>query len=106
MGGGWELCLTWQQEPHACWLMPRHRGWVGGRAGVGGSWPAQGPHGGVFPKETWYWDASNVTEMVLSGVKCTGQEMALSHCRHHDTVSCQKTGTRFAAGVICSESEL
>ncbi|XP_053111639.1 lysyl oxidase homolog 3 isoform X3 [Hemicordylus capensis] len=55
-------------------------------------------------QETWYWDASNVTEMVLSGVKCTGHEMTLSHCAHHSTVSCRKTGTRFAAGVICSET--
>ncbi|KAL8206403.1 UNVERIFIED_CONTAM: Lysyl oxidase 3B [Gekko kuhli] len=54
--------------------------------------------------ETWYWDASNVTEMVLSGVKCAGHEMTLSHCQHHDSVNCQKTGTRFAAGVICSET--
>ncbi|XP_054845760.1 lysyl oxidase homolog 3 isoform X1 [Eublepharis macularius] len=55
-------------------------------------------------QETWYWDASNVTEMVLSGVKCTGQEMTLSHCQHHNAVNCPKTGTRFAAGVICSET--
>ncbi|OPJ81210.1 lysyl oxidase-like protein 3 [Patagioenas fasciata monilis] len=55
--------------------------------------------------ETWYWDASNVTEMVLSGVKCAGHEMSLSHCQHHGTsVSCRNTGTRFAAGVICSET--
>ncbi|XP_074760253.1 lysyl oxidase homolog 3 isoform X8 [Athene noctua] len=56
-------------------------------------------------QETWYWDASNVTEMVLSGVKCAGHEMALSHCRHHGPrLSCRNTGTRFAAGVICSET--
>uniref|UniRef100_A0A4W5KTY9 SRCR domain-containing protein n=1 Tax=Hucho hucho TaxID=62062 RepID=A0A4W5KTY9_9TELE len=24
-------------------------------------------------QETWYWDSSNVTEMVMSGVKCTGR---------------------------------
>ncbi|XP_061233483.1 lysyl oxidase homolog 3 isoform X3 [Neopsephotus bourkii] len=55
--------------------------------------------------ETWYWDASNVTEMVLSGVKCTGNEMSLSHCQHHgSSVNCRNTGTRFAAGVICSET--
>ncbi|KAF7252741.1 hypothetical protein EYD10_01688 [Varanus komodoensis] len=54
--------------------------------------------------ETWYWDASNVTEMVLSGVKCSGQELALSQCQQHRAVNCQKTGTRFAAGVICSET--
>ncbi|NWU58677.1 LOX3B oxidase, partial [Dromas ardeola] len=56
-------------------------------------------------QETWYWDASNVTEMVLSGVKCAGHEMSLSHCQHHGTsLNCRNTGTRFAAGVICSES--
>ncbi|NXQ93638.1 LOX3B oxidase, partial [Sagittarius serpentarius] len=55
-------------------------------------------------QETWYWDASNVTEMVLSGVKCAGHEMSLSHCQHHGTsLNCRNTGTRFAAGVICSE---
>ncbi|XP_069654425.1 lysyl oxidase homolog 3 isoform X5 [Haliaeetus albicilla] len=55
--------------------------------------------------ETWYWDASNVTEMVLSGVKCAGHEMSLSHCQHHGTsLNCRNTGTRFAAGVICSET--
>ncbi|NXF71122.1 LOX3B oxidase, partial [Sclerurus mexicanus] len=56
-------------------------------------------------QETWYWDASNVTEMVMSGVKCTGREMSLSHCQHHGaSLSCRNTGTRFAAGVICSET--
>ncbi|XP_040412748.1 lysyl oxidase homolog 3 isoform X2 [Cygnus olor] len=55
--------------------------------------------------ETWYWDASNVTEMVLSGVKCAGHEMSLSHCQHHgSSLNCRNTGTRFAAGVICSET--
>ncbi|NXH01676.1 LOXL3 oxidase, partial [Loxia leucoptera] len=56
-------------------------------------------------QETWYWDASNVTEMVMSGVKCAGHEMSLSHCQHHGaSLSCRNTGTRFAAGVICSET--
>ncbi|XP_053556354.1 lysyl oxidase homolog 3 [Bombina bombina] len=54
--------------------------------------------------ETWYWDASNATEMVLSGVRCTGNEMALTQCARHNTVSCKNTGTRHAAGVICSET--
>ena len=56
-------------------------------------------------KETWYWDSSNVTEMVMSGVKCTGTEMSLSQCQHHKTVSCQKSAAKFSAGVICSDSE-
>ncbi|XP_007236479.2 lysyl oxidase homolog 3B isoform X4 [Astyanax mexicanus] len=54
--------------------------------------------------ETWYWDGSNVTDMVMSGVKCTGDELSLSQCQHHKTVSCQKSGARFSAGVICSET--
>ncbi|XP_028250763.1 lysyl oxidase homolog 3B isoform X2 [Parambassis ranga] len=54
--------------------------------------------------ETWYWDSSNVTEMVMSGVRCAGNEMALSQCQHHKTVSCQKAAAKFAAGVICSET--
>lgn len=55
-------------------------------------------------KETWYWDSSNVTDVVMSGVKCTGDEMRISDCQHHKSVSCKKAGTRFAAGVICSET--
>ncbi|XP_041103155.1 lysyl oxidase homolog 3A-like isoform X2 [Polyodon spathula] len=56
-------------------------------------------------QETWYWDGSNVTEMAMSGVKCTGSEMSLSHCQHHgDSVNCKSTDTRFAAGIICSET--
>ncbi|XP_034531825.1 lysyl oxidase homolog 3B isoform X1 [Notolabrus celidotus] len=55
-------------------------------------------------RETWYWDSSNVTEMVMSGVKCTGTEMSLSHCQHHKTLSCQKSAAKFAAGVICSDT--
>ncbi|XP_053191235.1 lysyl oxidase homolog 3B [Scomber japonicus] len=55
-------------------------------------------------QETWYWDSSNVTEMVMSGVKCTGSEMSLQQCQQHKTVSCQKAAAKFAAGVICSET--
>ncbi|XP_062252947.1 lysyl oxidase homolog 3B isoform X1 [Platichthys flesus] len=55
-------------------------------------------------QETWYWDSSNVTDMLMSGVKCSGSEMSLSQCQHHKTVSCQKAAAKFAAGVICSET--
>ncbi|XP_035850745.1 lysyl oxidase homolog 3B isoform X5 [Sander lucioperca] len=55
-------------------------------------------------QETWYWDSSNVTDMIMSGVKCTGNEMSLSQCQHHKTVSCQKAAAKFAAGVICSDT--
>ncbi|KAL7863118.1 hypothetical protein SRHO_G00121020 [Serrasalmus rhombeus] len=54
--------------------------------------------------ETWYWDSSNVTEMVMSGVKCRGDEMTLSDCQHHRVVSCKRAGPQFAAGIICSDS--
>ncbi|XP_040275433.1 lysyl oxidase homolog 3 isoform X2 [Bufo bufo] len=54
--------------------------------------------------ETWYWDASNVTEMIMSGVRCSGTEMTLQQCSRHKSVSCKNTATRHAAGVICSES--
>ncbi|KAF3845148.1 hypothetical protein F7725_008311 [Dissostichus mawsoni] len=53
--------------------------------------------------ETWYWDSSNVTEMIMSGVKCTGNEMSLSQCQHHKTVSCQKAAAKFAAGTVYIE---
>uniref|UniRef100_A0A8B9JBM7 Lysyl oxidase homolog n=1 Tax=Astyanax mexicanus TaxID=7994 RepID=A0A8B9JBM7_ASTMX len=62
------------------------------------------PYMGYEKTETWYWDGSNVTDMVMSGVKCTGDELSLSQCQHHKTVSCQKSGARFSAGVICSET--
>ncbi|KAK1804129.1 hypothetical protein P4O66_020171, partial [Electrophorus voltai] len=54
--------------------------------------------------ETWYWDSTNVTEMVMSGVKCHGDEMTLTDCQHHHVVSCKRTEAQFAAGVICSDS--
>uniref|UniRef100_A0A8C2ZSD5 Lysyl oxidase homolog n=1 Tax=Cyclopterus lumpus TaxID=8103 RepID=A0A8C2ZSD5_CYCLU len=54
--------------------------------------------------ETWYWDSSNVTEMIMSGVKCAGNEMSLGQCQHHKTLSCQKAAAKFAAGVICSDT--
>uniref|UniRef100_A0A8C5GIL9 Lysyl oxidase homolog n=1 Tax=Gouania willdenowi TaxID=441366 RepID=A0A8C5GIL9_GOUWI len=62
------------------------------------------PYMGLENKETWYWDSSNVTDMVMSGVKCTGSELSLSQCQHHKTISCQKAAAKFSAGVICSET--
>ncbi|XP_066428885.1 lysyl oxidase homolog 3 isoform X2 [Eleutherodactylus coqui] len=54
--------------------------------------------------ETWYWEASNVTEMTMSGVRCSGTEMSLQQCSRHKAISCKNTGNRHAAGVICSET--
>ncbi|MCI4380063.1 hypothetical protein PGIGA_G00235630 [Pangasianodon gigas] len=55
-------------------------------------------------RETWYWDSSNVTEIVMSGVKCRGDEMTLTECQHHSVVSCKRAGAAFAAGVICTDT--
>ncbi|XP_051473069.1 lysyl oxidase homolog 3 isoform X1 [Apus apus] len=93
-GVGGQRAVPWLDAAHslgACQLGSPQRAWP----------PSLSP----CPQETWYWDASNVTEMVLSGVKCAGHEMSLNHCQHHGTsLNCRKTGTRFAAGVICSET--
>uniref|UniRef100_A0A8C9DRS8 Lysyl oxidase homolog n=1 Tax=Prolemur simus TaxID=1328070 RepID=A0A8C9DRS8_PROSS len=63
------------------------------------------PYTGVEAKETWYWDSGNVTEVVMSGVRCTGTELSLDQCAHHGThITCKRTETRFTAGVICSET--
>lgn len=41
----------------------------------------------------------------MSGVHCTGTELSLDQCAHHSThIACKRTGTRFTAGVICSET--
>ncbi|KTG40350.1 hypothetical protein cypCar_00011514 [Cyprinus carpio] len=56
-------------------------------------------------QETWNWPgAVNADSVVMSGVRCAGTEMSLSHCLHHgEYLSCPKGGGRFAAGVSCSE---
>uniref|UniRef100_A0A8C1Z0G2 Lysyl oxidase homolog n=1 Tax=Cyprinus carpio TaxID=7962 RepID=A0A8C1Z0G2_CYPCA len=57
-------------------------------------------------QETWIWPgAVNADSVVMSGVRCAGTEMSLSHCLHHgEYLSCPKGGGRFAAGVSCSET--
>uniref|UniRef100_A0A6Q2X3N2 Lysyl oxidase homolog n=1 Tax=Esox lucius TaxID=8010 RepID=A0A6Q2X3N2_ESOLU len=43
--------------------------------------------------------------VVMSGVRCSGTEISLSHCLHHgDHLTCPKGGGRNAAGVSCSET--
>ncbi|KAI1900775.1 hypothetical protein AGOR_G00053350 [Albula goreensis] len=57
-------------------------------------------------QETWYWPGEvSADDIVMSGVRCSGTEMSLSHCLHHGAhLSCPKGGARFAAGVSCSET--
>ncbi|KAG7222169.1 hypothetical protein INR49_016741 [Caranx melampygus] len=57
-------------------------------------------------QETWYWPGEvSADAVVMSGVRCSGTEMSLSHCLHHGAhLSCPKGGGRNAAGVSCSET--
>uniref|UniRef100_A0A669BVH0 Lysyl oxidase homolog n=1 Tax=Oreochromis niloticus TaxID=8128 RepID=A0A669BVH0_ORENI len=57
-------------------------------------------------QETWYWSGEvSADAVVMSGVRCSGTEMSLSHCLHHGAhLSCPKGGGRYAAGVSCSET--
>ncbi|MBN3321327.1 LOL2B oxidase, partial [Atractosteus spatula] len=57
-------------------------------------------------QETWYWPGEvSADDVVMSGVKCSGTEMSLSHCLHDgQNLNCPKGGARFAAGVSCSET--
>ncbi|KFO53073.1 Lysyl oxidase 2, partial [Corvus brachyrhynchos] len=60
----------------------------------------------VCRQETWYWHGDvSADDVVMSGVRCSGTEMSLSHCRHDGAhVSCPRGGGRFGAGVSCSET--
>ncbi|XP_054238187.1 lysyl oxidase homolog 4 isoform X2 [Indicator indicator] len=54
-------------------------------------------------QETWYWAGSpDATQVVMSGVRCAGTELALQQCQHHGPVHCPSGGGRFSAGVTCT----
>nr|XP_013810451.1 PREDICTED: lysyl oxidase homolog 4 [Apteryx mantelli mantelli] len=54
-------------------------------------------------QETWYWGGSpEASEVVMSGVRCTGTELALQQCQRHGPVHCPTGGGRFSAGVTCT----
>uniref|UniRef100_H3DNE6 Lysyl oxidase homolog n=1 Tax=Tetraodon nigroviridis TaxID=99883 RepID=H3DNE6_TETNG len=57
-------------------------------------------------QETWYWPGQvGADAVVMSGVRCSGTEMSLSHCLHHGAhLHCPKGGGGHAAGVSCSET--
>ncbi|KAG7476307.1 hypothetical protein MATL_G00081520 [Megalops atlanticus] len=57
-------------------------------------------------QETWYWPGDvTADDVVMSGVRCSGTEMSLSHCLHHGQhLNCPRGGGRFSAGVSCTET--
>ncbi|XP_043939053.1 lysyl oxidase homolog 2 [Protopterus annectens] len=57
-------------------------------------------------QETWYWPGDvTADDVIMSGVKCSGTEMSLFHCRHDGNfLSCPRGGGRFAAGVSCMDA--
>uniref|UniRef100_A0AC11EGE8 Lysyl oxidase like 4 n=3 Tax=Ovis TaxID=9935 RepID=A0AC11EGE8_SHEEP len=56
-------------------------------------------------KDTWYWQGTpGATEVVMSGVRCSGTELALQQCQRHGPVHCSHGTGRFSAGVSCTDS--
>uniref|UniRef100_A0A8B9G769 Lysyl oxidase like 4 n=1 Tax=Amazona collaria TaxID=241587 RepID=A0A8B9G769_9PSIT len=54
-------------------------------------------------EETWYWAGSpDASQVVMSGVRCAGTELALQQCQHHGPIHCPSGGGRFSAGVTCT----
>ncbi|XP_027970122.1 lysyl oxidase homolog 2 isoform X3 [Eumetopias jubatus] len=56
-------------------------------------------------QETWYWHGNvYANKVVMSGVKCSGTELSLAHCRHDEDVACPQGAVQYGAGVACSET--
>ena len=54
----------------------------------------------------WYWQGTpGAREVVMSGVRCSGTELALQQCQRHGPVHCSHGTGRFSAGVSCTDSE-
>lgn len=60
----------------------------------------------LFSQDTWYWQGTpGAADVVMSGVRCSGPELALQQCQKHGPVHCSHGSGRFAAGVSCTDSE-
>ncbi|XP_049553060.1 lysyl oxidase homolog 4 isoform X2 [Orcinus orca] len=56
-------------------------------------------------KDTWYWQGTpGAGEVVMSGVHCSGTELALQQCQRHGPVHCSHGAGHFSAGVSCTDS--
>ncbi|OWK07605.1 LOXL4 [Cervus elaphus hippelaphus] len=63
------------------------------------------PNMGFQDQDTWYWQGTpGAREVVMSGVRCTGTELALQQCQRHGPVHCSHGAGRFSAGVSCTDS--
>uniref|UniRef100_A0A8B9SMU8 protein-lysine 6-oxidase n=1 Tax=Anas platyrhynchos TaxID=8839 RepID=A0A8B9SMU8_ANAPL len=49
--------------------------------------------------------APDASEVLMSGVRCSGTELALQQCQRHGPVHCPSGGGRFSAGVSCTARE-
>ncbi|XP_074089291.1 lysyl oxidase homolog 4 [Macrotis lagotis] len=56
-------------------------------------------------QDTWYWQGTpGAGKVVMSGVRCSGSELALQQCQRHGPVHCSQGVGRFPAGVTCTDS--
>ncbi|XP_036625449.1 lysyl oxidase homolog 4 isoform X2 [Trichosurus vulpecula] len=56
-------------------------------------------------QDTWYWQGTpGAGKVVMSGVRCSGTELALQQCQRHGPVHCSHGVGRFSAGVTCTDS--
>uniref|UniRef100_A0A671ETJ5 protein-lysine 6-oxidase n=1 Tax=Rhinolophus ferrumequinum TaxID=59479 RepID=A0A671ETJ5_RHIFE len=63
------------------------------------------PNVGFQNQDTWYWQGTpGAGEVVMSGVSCSGTELALQQCQRHGPVHCSHGAGRFSAGVSCTDS--
>lgn len=60
----------------------------------------------LFSQDTWYWQGTpGAGDVVMSGMRCLGTELALQQCQRHGPVHCSHGSGRFSAGVSCTDSE-
>ncbi|XP_021108835.1 lysyl oxidase homolog 4 isoform X4 [Heterocephalus glaber] len=65
----------------------------------------QAQAGPSLVEDTWYWQGTpEAGEVVMSGVHCSGTELALQQCQRHGPVHCSHGTGRFSAGVSCTNS--